>query len=337
MTITTAHVEAVLRRIPGAYGGQPASLDELAAGANEALSTAPHGLTPQGAAAFLATMSQESGSFRYLTEAGSASYLKSKPYFPYVGRTFEQITWASNYRAFGVWCNLRGLVVDLGTFVNDPKSLADIRWAWLGGVWFWERNGIWAWANKGNFLATQRAVNLGSPTSSKTPAGMAARNAWYQAWLKVGADLIPTPTDPAAPTGRPLDMGSATDIFINYQGAQALVPGDNEISISATSKTLVIGPNDGIDVAATVGVFDATGARVPATAFFRIVSYKDKTPTTTTSSRRPGIPGADAYFKGDISADADSSRSPRLRLVVNVPDGVTDLVAQWVQVTGWKL
>jgi hypothetical protein len=197
MTVTGKHVETVLRSIPGAYGRQVASLDTLAAGANEALLAAPDGLTVKGAAAFLATMSQESASFRTTEE-----YAKNGRYAPYIGRTFEQITWESNYRAFGVWCNLRGLVADSGTFVNNPKSLADIKWAWLGGIWFWEKNGIWPYGNKGDFLATQRAVNLGNPNSSKTPNGITARRAWYDAWLKIGADLLPVTSDPT-PTPNP--------------------------------------------------------------------------------------------------------------------------------------
>lgn len=192
--LTAQHVEAVLRAIPGAYGNQRATLAVLADGANEALASAPAGLTVQGAAAFLATMSQESGSFRYLEEIR-----KNGRYAPYIGRTFEQITWRDNYATFGAWCVSRGLLTDADTFVKTPKSLADIRWAWLGGVWFWQKNGIWAYGNKGDFLATQRAVNLGNPHSTATPNGIAARRAWYAAWLKIGADLLPTTATPATP------------------------------------------------------------------------------------------------------------------------------------------
>lgn len=32
-----------------------------------------------------------------ITEYGSASYLKAKPYWPYIGRGYVQLTWRSNY------------------------------------------------------------------------------------------------------------------------------------------------------------------------------------------------------------------------------------------------
>jgi predicted chitinase len=32
-----------------------------------------------------------------ITEYGSASYLKAKPYWPYIGRGYVQLTWQSNY------------------------------------------------------------------------------------------------------------------------------------------------------------------------------------------------------------------------------------------------
>lgn len=182
--ITAAHFEKVLRSIPKAMGRQVASLEDLAEGANDALLSAPESLTVEGAAAFLATLSQESASFRTTEE-----YSKTGRYRPYIGRTFEQITWKDNYAAFGAWCEDRGLCSDSQIFVKDFKSLADLRWAWLGGIWFWEKNGIWAYSD--NFLKTQKAVNLGNPNSIYTPAGMVVRNQWYNAWLQLGEVILP--------------------------------------------------------------------------------------------------------------------------------------------------
>lgn len=326
--ITAQHVERVLHSIPGAYGRQVTSLEILAAGANEALAAAPAGLTVQGAAAFLATMSQESASFRATEE-----FAKHGRYAPFIGRTFEMITWATNYAAFGAWCKERGLVDDAAAFTSTPRKLADVRWAWLGGVWFWQKNGLWSRANDGDFLATQRAVNLGSPTSSATPAGMPARSAWYSAWLKVGADLITTPIAPPKIGPKFMD-----NVWINYAGGQQLSPGDNEIKINDKGdKTLVSGASDGVDLLATVDVADAAGHPVPGVrAFFRVVSYKTGTPTTTTSSRRPTT-SDQVSFKGSVTKDKAADRTPRLRLVVSVPAGVTGAVLRSVQVSGWTL
>lgn len=52
-----------------------------------------------------------------VTEYGSQTYLKSKPYYPYIGRGLVQITWLANYKKFG---DLLG--IDL---VNNPDLALD--------------------------------------------------------------------------------------------------------------------------------------------------------------------------------------------------------------------
>lgn len=37
-----------------------------------------------------------------VTEYGGEKYLKSKPYWPYVGRGYVQLTWDYNYRKYGI-------------------------------------------------------------------------------------------------------------------------------------------------------------------------------------------------------------------------------------------
>jgi predicted chitinase len=61
-----------------------------------------------------------------------------QPYFPYCGRTYGQLTWESNYAAFGQWCVQQGLITDPDQFVNDPDSLGDLRWAGSGAAWYWK-------------------------------------------------------------------------------------------------------------------------------------------------------------------------------------------------------
>lgn len=50
----------------------------------------------------IATIYHETA-FTYLPvkEYGSLKYLMSKPYYPYIGRGFVQITWKENYKRFG--------------------------------------------------------------------------------------------------------------------------------------------------------------------------------------------------------------------------------------------
>lgn len=172
----------------GALGKQIRGFDELAAGAVDALRQAPAGLTPAGAAAFLATTALESAWFRTTTEYGTG-----QRYAPYIGRTFIQLTWEANYAGFGGWCQARGLVDDRDVFVKHPGALSDVAWAWLGAVYYFEAHDLWRWANPGNFLAVSQAVNGGNGRvgTGFVPNGWVARKAMYEVFLAAGAQLLP--------------------------------------------------------------------------------------------------------------------------------------------------
>lgn len=187
MSISGATIRTALASI-GAVGKQVASFDELAAGADGALRRAP-GLTKEGAAAFLATCAQESAYFRSCVEYGG-----QLRYDPYRGRTFTMITWSQNYRDFGRWCAARNLVNDAEYFVKNPKALGELRWAWLGPIQYWEENGIWRWANRGQFRETSQAINGGNGRvgTSFTPHGWRERLAMFNAFRRAGNALLPT-------------------------------------------------------------------------------------------------------------------------------------------------
>lgn len=198
MALSGTVVRAALTAI-GALGRQVATPESLAAGAADALRRAPD-LTVAGAAAFLATCAQESAYFRTTTEYG-----QNLRYDPYRGRTFTQITWQVNYRDFGRWCHARQLVSDPEKFVKNPAALGELQWAWLGPIQYWEDNGIWRWANSGDFLTVSQAINGGNARvgTSFVPHGWAQRQAMYAVLRQFGGDLLPEP--PATP----LDTGLA--------------------------------------------------------------------------------------------------------------------------------
>lgn len=187
MALTGTVVRAALASVD-AVGGQMRSFDDLAAGASDALRQAP-GLTPAGAASFLATMAQESDYFRVTEE-----YAKNGRYAPYIGRTFEMITWRENYAAFGAWCRTRGLLTDADQFVNNPTSLRDYRWAWLGGVWYFQATNLWGWANAGDHLRVSQAVNggRGRAGTSFVPNHWNERRKMFDAFRALGDALLPT-------------------------------------------------------------------------------------------------------------------------------------------------
>lgn len=85
-------------------------------------------------AMFIAQTCWEADHYNTTEEYGGGS---GQPYYPYCGRTWIQITWQSNYAKFGQWCVAQGLITDPNQFVNNPGSLADLRWAGIGAAWFW--------------------------------------------------------------------------------------------------------------------------------------------------------------------------------------------------------
>ena len=203
MAISGAQIRSVLASV-GTVGGQVTTFDSLAGGANDALKRlqAANGkpLTVAQCAAFLATLAQESGYFRTTTEYGSG-----QTYAPYVGRTFEQLTWRANYAAFGAWAKQMGVVTDANVFVNNPAALSGLSYSWLGGVWYWiarrsswgEYNSMLDVAATGSILLVSRAVNAGNPNSSITPYGMAERTAMFNAFKALGTSILPGTSAPA--------------------------------------------------------------------------------------------------------------------------------------------
>lgn len=71
----------------------------------------------------LATIKHETAeTFRPIVEMGSQRYLKSKRYYPYIGRGYVQLTWNWNYEKFG---NLLG--IDL---IANPDLACEPETAW---------------------------------------------------------------------------------------------------------------------------------------------------------------------------------------------------------------
>lgn len=111
-------------------------------------------------AMFIAQTREESANYNTTVEYGRG---RGKPYYPYCGRTWIQITWESNYADFGQWCVEQGLIDDPNLFVNNPELLADMRWAGVGAAWYWtvQRPGINAMCDRGDIVGVTEAINGG--------------------------------------------------------------------------------------------------------------------------------------------------------------------------------
>jgi len=56
-----------------------------------------------------------------ISEYGSQSYLKSKPYYPWYGRGYVQLTWEENYRYQDEKLGLRGALIQNPDLALDPE------------------------------------------------------------------------------------------------------------------------------------------------------------------------------------------------------------------------
>lgn len=63
-----------------------------------------------------------------VSEYGGESYLKSKPYYPYYGRGYVQLTWLDNYKAQDAKLELGGQLVATPDLALDPDLALKILW-----------------------------------------------------------------------------------------------------------------------------------------------------------------------------------------------------------------
>ena len=138
--------------------------------------------TTQRIAMYLAQCGHESDGFNTTTEYGD---LSGAVYYPYIGRTWIQITWQSNYAAFGQWAASKGLVSDPNTFVNDPTSLSDLQWAGIGAAWYWtvQRPTINSLCDNGDVVGVTQLINGGQN-------GIDDRTERYNQAIALGDELL---------------------------------------------------------------------------------------------------------------------------------------------------
>jgi predicted chitinase len=153
--------------------------------------------TVERIAMWLAQIGEESGGFVYTEEIA-----KNGRYAPYIGRTWIQITWQSNYAAFAAWCVQRGLLTDPDYFVNNPTALADLKWAGIGAAWYWTvaRPTINSLCDQGDVVGVTQLINGGQN-------GIDDRRARYQQAIALGDELLALIAAAPAPTPAPTPEG----------------------------------------------------------------------------------------------------------------------------------
>ncbi len=126
--------------------------------------------TPLRLAAFLAQVFHESGRLRYLREIWGPTVEQNRYWTKngntnpadgkkYLGRGLIQTTGKDNYRKARDY--LRRDVPDVPDFVARPELLEDPQWAALSAGAYWDRKGLNALADAGEFDEITQVVNGG--------------------------------------------------------------------------------------------------------------------------------------------------------------------------------
>lgn len=118
-------------------------------------------LTPNRIAMWLAQIGHESDSFKATEEYANGD--ESTDRWKYKGRTWIQITWRANYAQFSKWAFDRGICSTPTYFVDNPKALADLRYAGIGAAWYWTaaRTDINTLSDAKNITAVTQRINGG--------------------------------------------------------------------------------------------------------------------------------------------------------------------------------
>ncbi|HEY9315781.1 hypothetical protein [Williamsia sp.] len=177
---------ATLRRAMQPSYIDNAKWDQFVDTFNEALIVAECTTVPR-AAAFCAQVGHESAGLRLFRELDTWETPQwSWDRERYRGRGPIQLTWRSNYQAFGNWCKARGLVDDSNLFVDRPELVEQPRWGFLAAAFYWvaQRPQINSHADAGNFDAITYAVNGGYTNKSD-------RDERWNRCLALGEALLP--------------------------------------------------------------------------------------------------------------------------------------------------
>lgn len=180
-----------------------------------------HGLLRNQAAYVLATAYHETAhTMKPVREYGGEKYLKSKPYYPYVGMGYVQLTWLENYRKAS-----KKLGVD---FVKNPRLLLKAEYAapilvigskegWFTG----KKLSDYITIDRSDFTGARKIIN--GSDRARLIADIAIR---YDALLKQDGygeaqepaqpiQPIPVPQKPAAPQPAPAPAPEPEE---NYAG-----------------------------------------------------------------------------------------------------------------------
>jgi putative chitinase len=203
IAVTAAMIEAAVTSVGGSVSAMVDTSANIAAAFNDAVAQSyPSILSSKNrVACLIGECAEESAWFQTTTEYGAGSH----SYSPYDGRGFIQLTFQSNYAAFGVWLKNLGLLTDSNYFVDNPTALSDLKWAPYTAIYYFTQKS-WGGSNLFQLCDTasspwsniSRAINEGDPNATTPAYGETDRTTAINAVL--GA--TPDPSAPPPPTGQ---------------------------------------------------------------------------------------------------------------------------------------
>lgn len=107
----------------------------------------------------LATIRHETADkFAPITEMGSQKYLRLKPYYPYIGRGYVQLTWKWNYEKFGKMLDI--LLAENPSLANEPETAWKIlELGMTKGLFTGKKLGDYFSDSKRDFYNARRIIN----------------------------------------------------------------------------------------------------------------------------------------------------------------------------------
>ena len=128
-----------------------------------------------------------------IREYGSQSYLQSKPYFPYYGRGYVQLTWEDNYRKMGTKLGINMLGNNMDRAL-EPEIAAEVMYAGMRDGDFTGRKLVNYFSSSVNDPVGARRIINGTDRA-QTIAG------YHEKFLKAFTDAkVSTPPQPVPPT-----------------------------------------------------------------------------------------------------------------------------------------
>lgn len=180
--------------------------------------------------AVISTIYVETTPFAPIKEDGG----DSKPYAPFFGRGFVQLTHESNYESASKALDIPGLVENPDLALEPERAARILAWFWVGGA---GNADIRPYAERGDFDNCRSIINAGSPGRIRICHSVPQ----YRAAIARAIKVFTQPLDPAAIGALPLDGTYGTGCIDAGSGLARTLSGGHNPTTQADALMLALG------------------------------------------------------------------------------------------------